>query len=150
MGVLRPRMHPPRHVAKNTALPTSRDGLHAQARQSHSSESTAPQNPQVYKQKVKHLLYEHQNNISTLKADGELALRLAADEARRREGGMAADKRCLKRELREQVGAGRPCRGPGYSRARCRCGRFYPLTWAAAAGFATEHAKVAACSVGIM
>lgn len=30
----------------------------------------------VYKQKVKHLLYEHQNNITTLKADGELALKL--------------------------------------------------------------------------
>ncbi|GBF97614.1 hypothetical protein Rsub_10750 [Raphidocelis subcapitata] len=56
----------------------------------------------VYKQKVKHLLYEHQSNVSTLKADGELALRLAADEARRREAGLAADKRSLKRELQEQ------------------------------------------------
>ena len=27
---------------------------------------------QVYKQKVKHLLYEHQNNVTELKRDGEL------------------------------------------------------------------------------
>ena len=30
---------------------------------------------QVYKQKVKHLLYEHQNNISELKAENTVALR---------------------------------------------------------------------------
>jgi hypothetical protein len=37
----------------------------------------------VYRQKVKHLLYEHQHNISTLKADGELALKLQQDEQRK-------------------------------------------------------------------
>ena len=31
----------------------------------------------VYKQKVKHLLYEHQNNITELKADGNLALKFS-------------------------------------------------------------------------
>jgi hypothetical protein len=60
--------------------------------------------PQVYKQKVKHLLFEHQNNIATLKADGELALKLQQDEFRRREGGLGGDKRSLKREINEQVG----------------------------------------------
>lgn len=40
---------------------------------------------QVYKQKVKHLLYEHQNNITTLKADGEMALKLQQDEFQKRE-----------------------------------------------------------------
>merc|ERR1712111_312578 len=33
----------------------------------------------VYKQKVKHLLYEHQNNISELKAEGSVALKQAQD-----------------------------------------------------------------------
>ena len=44
--------------------------------------------PQVYKQKVKHLLYEHQNNITTLKADGEMALKLQQDESRKHEGDL--------------------------------------------------------------
>lgn len=62
---------------------------------------------QVYKQKVKHLLYEHQNNITTLKSDGELALKLQQDEYRKREGDLGKDKRNLKLELKEQVGARR-------------------------------------------
>merc|ERR1711936_354954 len=33
----------------------------------------------VYKQKVKHLLYENQNNISELKAEGSVALKQAQD-----------------------------------------------------------------------
>ncbi len=56
----------------------------------------------MYKQKVKHLLYEHQNNITTLKADGELALKLQQDDFRRREGEMHRDKRSLKTALKEQ------------------------------------------------
>ncbi|PNW76803.1 hypothetical protein CHLRE_11g476850v5 [Chlamydomonas reinhardtii] len=56
----------------------------------------------VYKQKVKHLLYEHQNNITTLKSDGELALKLQQDEYRKREGDLGKDKRNLKLELKEQ------------------------------------------------
>jgi len=57
---------------------------------------------QVYKQKVKHLLYEHQNNITTLKADGELALKLQQDEFHVNEGSLGKDKRNLKQELKEQ------------------------------------------------
>lgn len=56
----------------------------------------------VYKQKVKHLLYEHQNNITTLKADGELALKLQQDEFRKREGDLGKDKRNLKLAYKEQ------------------------------------------------
>jgi len=56
---------------------------------------------------VKHLLFEHQNNIATLKADGELALKLQQDDFRKREGGTTKDKRSLKREIKEQVGAAR-------------------------------------------
>ena len=57
----------------------------------------------MYKQKVKHLLYEHQNNISTLKADGELGLKLAGEEAAKREAELQKDCRNLKLELKEQV-----------------------------------------------
>ncbi len=55
---------------------------------------------------MKHLLYEHQNNITTLKADGELALKLQQDEFRKHEGDLGKDKRNLKLELKEQVGGG--------------------------------------------
>ncbi len=40
---------------------------------------------QVYKQKVKHLLYEHQNNIANLKVDNEVAMKLQADESAQNE-----------------------------------------------------------------
>lgn len=59
----------------------------------------------MYKQKVKHLLYEHQNNITTLKADGELALKLQQDEFRTHESDLGKDKRSLKQALKEQVRA---------------------------------------------
>merc|ERR1711998_595412 len=39
----------------------------------------------VYKQKVKHLLYEHQNNVAQLKEASELALKLQQEEHRTRE-----------------------------------------------------------------
>ena len=55
----------------------------------------------VYKQKVKHLLYEHQNNVTTLKADAEVALKQQQDEFRRRSGELSKDKRSLKLELKE-------------------------------------------------
>lgn len=56
----------------------------------------------VYKQKVKHLLYEHQNNIVELKADGLVSLKLAQDEHRDDEQDLRKDKRALKIELKEQ------------------------------------------------
>lgn len=56
----------------------------------------------VYKQKVKHLLYEHQNNITTLKADGELAVKIHQDEAMHVKDGLFHDKRSLKMEIKEQ------------------------------------------------
>lgn len=56
----------------------------------------------VYKQKVKHLLFEHQNNISELKAQNTVALKLAQDEHRGEEGSLRKDKRSLKVSLKEQ------------------------------------------------
>uniref|UniRef100_A0A7S3DIN4 Growth arrest-specific protein 8 domain-containing protein n=1 Tax=Palpitomonas bilix TaxID=652834 RepID=A0A7S3DIN4_9EUKA len=54
----------------------------------------------VYKQKVKHLLYEHQNNITQLKTDGETALKLQLDEFRVRETELKKEKRDLKVEMK--------------------------------------------------
>jgi chromosome segregation ATPase len=55
----------------------------------------------VYKQKVKHLLYEHQNNVSQLKEEGERALKIQQEEHRQREADSKRDKRSLKLELKE-------------------------------------------------
>lgn len=57
---------------------------------------------QVYKQKVKHLLYEHQNNLTELKTEGTVAMKLAQKEHRMQEGALRKDMRVLKVELKEQ------------------------------------------------
>ena len=51
---------------------------------------------QVYKQKVKHLLYEHQNNITELKRDGAVAVTLEQSQHRDKEGELNQEKRTLK------------------------------------------------------
>ncbi|XP_023560987.1 growth arrest-specific protein 8 isoform X2 [Octodon degus] len=60
----------------------------------------------VYKQKVKHLLYEHQNNLTELKTEGAVAMKLAQKEHRVQEGALRKDMRVLKVELKEQELAG--------------------------------------------
>ncbi|EDV25474.1 uncharacterized protein TRIADDRAFT_24206, partial [Trichoplax adhaerens] len=55
----------------------------------------------VYKQKVKHLLYEHQNNITELKAENSVSLKLAQDDKRGREMELEKDKRGLKVQIKE-------------------------------------------------
>ncbi|XP_076809971.1 dynein regulatory complex subunit 4-like [Clavelina lepadiformis] len=56
----------------------------------------------VYKQKVKHLLYEHQNNISELKTESSIALKRAQEEHRLQEAELRKDKRALKVSYKEQ------------------------------------------------
>ncbi|XP_065676725.1 dynein regulatory complex subunit 4-like [Hydra vulgaris] len=56
----------------------------------------------VYKQKVKHLLYEHQNNITEVKAEGVVALKLAQEEHKTDEQKLRVEKRNLKVNLKEQ------------------------------------------------
>lgn len=51
---------------------------------------------QVYKQKVKHLLYEHQNNITELKRDGAVAVTLEQSQHHEKEGELNVEKRSLK------------------------------------------------------
>ncbi|XP_065915362.1 dynein regulatory complex subunit 4-like [Dysidea avara] len=55
----------------------------------------------VYKQKVKHLLYEHQNNITELKQEGAVAITLEQKQHKERESEMKGDKRTLKIEIKE-------------------------------------------------
>ncbi|XP_063294430.1 dynein regulatory complex subunit 4 [Pelobates fuscus] len=56
----------------------------------------------VYKQKVKHLLYEHQNNISELKTEGSVAIKLSQMEHRTQESVLRKDMRGMWVEIKEQ------------------------------------------------
>lgn len=47
------------------------------------------------------MLYEHQNNISELKAESSVALKLAQDEHRGQETDLRKDKRGLKVSLKD-------------------------------------------------
>ncbi|OPJ78285.1 dynein regulatory complex subunit 4 isoform X1 [Patagioenas fasciata] len=56
----------------------------------------------VYKQKVKHLLYEHQENLSDLKVEGTLSMKRAQQDHWAQEMELRKDMRSLKVELKEQ------------------------------------------------
>jgi len=55
----------------------------------------------VYKQKVKHLLYEHQNQIAELKMDAAMNRKVAQDEFHEEGSTLRRDARSLKVELKE-------------------------------------------------
>ena len=57
---------------------------------------------QVYKQKVKHLLFEQQTNMSEQKAENTLKLNLAKNEMKTNELDLRKDKRDLKVSMKEQ------------------------------------------------
>merc|ERR1712198_452676 len=83
-------------------LDESKAGLRNKDREMEDAEERHQVEIKVYKQKVKHLLYEHQNNISELKAESTVALKLAQDDHRTSEQDLRKDKRSLKVELKEQ------------------------------------------------
>lgn len=56
----------------------------------------------MYKQKVKHLMYEHQTNLSETKAEHMVALKMAQDDHILQENELIKDKRELKRLQKEQ------------------------------------------------
>ncbi|XP_024881505.1 dynein regulatory complex subunit 4 [Temnothorax curvispinosus] len=56
----------------------------------------------LYKQKVKHLMYEHQTNLSETKADHLVALKLAQDDHVVQENELIKDKTELKKVQKEQ------------------------------------------------
>jgi hypothetical protein len=58
----------------------------------------------VYKQKVKHLLYEHQNNLAAMKIETEVAVKEAVEQCHIQQQGLVEDKVRLKQQLRDQVG----------------------------------------------
>ena len=75
----------------------------------------------VYKQKVKHLLYEHQNTITTLKADTEIALKQRED-GRQRSGELTKDKRDAAVERRQSSRTRTSSRSSRWTRRRrSRC-----------------------------
>lgn len=57
---------------------------------------------QVYKQKVKHLLYEHQENLTELKAEGTLSMKRAQKDHWAQETELRKEMRSLKVDLKEQ------------------------------------------------
>ena len=59
---------------------------------------------QAFKQKIKHLLYEHSHHIEQLKGEAEAAAKAASDDFHAREAVLLTDKRGLQTQLREQVG----------------------------------------------
>lgn len=69
----------------------------------------------MYKQKVKHLLYEHQHGLAALKLDGEAAVKQAGDEAAAHAADLRCDQRVLQRQLREQA------RRPRAGATACSC-----------------------------
>lgn len=58
--------------------------------------------PQVYKQKVKHLLHEQQENLTELKAEGVLSLRRAQKDHWDQEQELWKEKHSLNIKLKEQ------------------------------------------------
>ncbi|XP_050449589.1 dynein regulatory complex subunit 4 [Cataglyphis hispanica] len=56
----------------------------------------------LYKQKVKHLMYEHQSNLSENKAEHLVALKLAQDDYVAQENELIKDKTQLKKTQKEQ------------------------------------------------
>lgn len=56
----------------------------------------------LYKQKVKHLMYEHQTNLSENKAEHLVALKLAQDDHVAQENELIQDKTELKKMQKEQ------------------------------------------------
>lgn len=55
----------------------------------------------IYKQRLKHLLHEHQNEMTRKKTEAEMALKLAQDEDRGSEADIKEDKRTLNTGLKE-------------------------------------------------
>ena len=55
----------------------------------------------IYKQRLKHLLYEHQNELTHKKTEAEKALKMAQDDDRENESDIKEDRRLLNIQLKE-------------------------------------------------
>ena len=82
-------------------LEESKSALRVKDREAEELEERHRVEIKVYKQKVKHLLYEHQSDVSAIKTDAEAALKAQQDDFRKRTGELSEDKRSLKLEMKE-------------------------------------------------
>ena len=55
---------------------------------------------QIYKQRVKHLLFDHESELTDCKAEAETAIKLAQDDHRANENNLKLDKRGKRRPSR--------------------------------------------------
>ncbi|KAM3877230.1 dynein regulatory complex subunit 4 [Diretmus argenteus] len=84
-----------RHLEESKAELRNRDRELEEAEERHQVEI------KVYKQKVKHLLYEHQNTISELKAEGVVSTKLMQNEHAGLEDELNKGRRSLKVDFKE-------------------------------------------------
>ncbi|PSN52192.1 Growth arrest-specific protein 8 [Blattella germanica] len=84
------------HLIESRAQLRNKDREIEEAEEKHQTEI------KLYQQKVKHLLYEHQNNLSELKAESMVSLKMAQDDYNEQEMELLKDKRELKSQLKEQ------------------------------------------------
>jgi len=82
-------------------LEEARSTIRNKERELEDSEERHQVEIKVYKQKVKHLLYEHQNNITELKRDASVAVTLEQSQHGEKEVEMRQEKRALKVDLKE-------------------------------------------------
>ncbi|KAE8745466.1 hypothetical protein FOCC_FOCC007846 [Frankliniella occidentalis] len=83
-------------------LEENRAHLRNQDRAQDENEEKHQSEIKTYKQKVKHLLYEHQCNLSNVKVDRMVALKMAQDDYTAMENELLKDKTNQKAKLREQ------------------------------------------------
>ena len=57
--------------------------------------------PQTYKQRIKHLLFEHQSAATESRTDGVVSMKVAQEQHRGSEADLRVDARDLKATLRE-------------------------------------------------
>eukprot|EP01036_Dinobryon_divergens_P027393 gene27393-36162_t len=55
----------------------------------------------IYKQRLKHLLFEQQNEVAVKKTEAEMAIKMAQDDDREAEGDIREDRRTLNLALKE-------------------------------------------------
>ncbi|XP_017770078.1 PREDICTED: growth arrest-specific protein 8-like [Nicrophorus vespilloides] len=85
-----------------TELDEAKAKLRNKDRQIEESTEKNDEELRFYKQKVKHLQYEHQNNLTECKAEAMVSIKLARDDHAEQERELLRDKRELKAKGREQ------------------------------------------------
>ncbi|KAF2883119.1 hypothetical protein ILUMI_23060 [Ignelater luminosus] len=85
-----------------TELEEARAKLRNKDRQIEEEREKSNDELKFYKQKVKHLQYEHQNDLTECTAEAMVSLKKAQDDHTEQERELLRDKRNLKRQAREQ------------------------------------------------